>query len=182
MHLPLKPIHGLGMLACTTAMAGILALTIPGLGKAEEPAATPPQPEPVATSPVAPAEPAPLNNVSPPAAESTWRLGNLSVIELMEGAIAARERNDLAYLARCMESSIGKQSLVEDDLLAAHRQFTWRSTNAMWNHVLRSWNERTYEVVEDGESAELVMQVGGSLGELRLQFVRNGNSWYFAGM
>jgi hypothetical protein len=184
MHLPIKPVHGLGALACTVAMAGILALTLSGFGKAEEPGKQQPSPQPVSMeTPTAPAEPAPENkNVSPPAEESTWRIGNLSVIELVEGALAARDRNDLAYLARCMESTADKQSLVEDDLLAAHRQFTWRSTNPAWSRITKSWLERSYEVVEEGDSAELVMQVGGNLGEMRLRFIRKGNAWYFAGI
>jgi hypothetical protein len=182
MRPPLLPARGVGLLIGTAAVAGILALTLSGRGNAEAPATPKAEPPKSSQSPVAP-QPAPeMQNVSPPAEESEFRIGNLSVIELMEGALAARERNDLAYLARCMESSIGKETLLEDDLLAAHRQFKWRSADGVWNHVRRSWNERSYEVVEDGDSAEMVMQVGGNLGEMRLRFVRNGNSWFFAGM
>jgi hypothetical protein len=182
MRPPLLPARGVGFLIGTAAVAGILALTLSGRGNAEAPATPKAETPKSSQSPVAP-QPAPeMQNVSPPAEESEFRIGNLSVIELMEGALAARERNDLAYLARCMESSIGKETLLEDDLLAAHRQFKWRSADGVWNHVLRSWNERSYEVVEDGDSAEMVMQVGGNLGEMRLRFVRNGNSWFFAGM
>jgi hypothetical protein len=179
MHVSIKPIFGVGALACTAAVAGILALTLSGFTDPPQPA---PQAAPLAPvqSPVGPAPESPT--VSPPAEESKWRVGNLSVIELVEGALAAREREDLAYLARCMESCADKPSLVEDDLLAAHRQFTWRSIAPMWTRVLQSWGERSYEVFEDGDSAELVMQVGGNLGEMRIRFVRKGNAWYFAGM
>lgn len=188
MQLPIKPVHGLGALACTAAMAGILTLTLTGFGKAEEPAKPQqPTPQPVTLeTPAAPAEadPAPETPkvyVSPQQPESEWRIGNLSVIELVEGVLAARERNDLAYLARCMESTAGKPALNEEDLLLAHRQFTWRSTDPAWNKISQSWAERTYEVVEDGDSAELVLQVGGNLGEMRLRFTRKGDNWYFAG-
>jgi len=180
-----KPVHGLGVLACIAAVAGILALTLPGNGNAEDKPAPQAESQPVALqTPAAPdkPEPKPEEYVSPPVEESAWQVGNLSVLDLVDGALKARERNDLAYLARCMESTADKPSLVEEDTLAAHRQFTWRSTDPAWNKILQSWAERSYEVVETGDTAELVMQVGGNLGEMRLRFVRHGDHWYFAGI
>lgn len=118
--------------------------------------------------------------VSPEAAESEFPRLNRTVLDVMEGMWLARERNDLAWLARTLESTARKDKLNEDDLHAAHRQFTWRSTDAMWAKARESWINQTYEVVDNGDTAELVLQVGGAMGEMRFQFVRINDGWYFA--
>ncbi len=107
---------------------------------------------------------------------------NATVIDLMSGILQARDRADRAWLARTMESTSAKESLVEDDLLAAYRQYLWKSTDGLWGKVSQAWQARTYEVDEDGDKAELVLQVEGSLGEIRLPFVRIDGAWYFAGI
>jgi len=184
----LKPMLGLGAVAGAVAIAGIALLLLPAFDPADASASAPPPAvgpapaEPRQPTPVQAEEPQPENqNVSPPAEESAWPVTNGTVIDLLSGALLAREREDRAWLARTMASLAGKTVLVEDDLHAAHRQFLWRSIAPMWAHNAQAWNERNYELLEDGDSAELVMQVGGALGEARLKFVRIDSAWYFAG-
>lgn len=187
MRLKLKPMLGLGGVAAAVAMAGIALLTLPALDRADAaasappPAAMPAPAEPQQPTPAQAEETEPENqNVSPPADESPWGITNATVIELVTGTLLAREREDKAWLARTMASRAGKQSLDEDDLHAAHRQFLWRSITPLWANITRVWNERSYELLEDGDNAELVMQVGGAVGVARLKFVRIDGAWYFA--
>ena len=174
----LKPVAGLAVAAAIAGIIGIVIVALPqandeGKATEQEPQAPTPEPEPDK-----PAD----EHVSPPAEESEWAVSNATVEELVEGILLARARNDLAWLARTMESTAGKESLVEDDLLAAHRQYTWGSTDELWVKVAQSWQDRTFTVEADGNKAMLVMNVGGNLGELRLPFVRIDGAWYFAGI
>lgn len=182
-----KPFVGLSMFAALLAIVGIVLIAQPDQPQAETPAtdvAADQSPNPVLAKPGEPApEPEPENvNVSPPVEDSSWQVTNASVTDLMSGTLLARDRDDQAYLARCMESTAGKPTLVEDDVLAGYRQFMWRSTKPGWDRIIDAWQARTYEIVEDGDSAELILQVGGALGEMRVKFVRIDNAWYFAGI
>ena len=177
----LKPILGIAVLA---ALAGTVLITLPGAKPVSAPepvtVASPipelPKPEPVR-------EPEEANvNVSPPAAESEWQVTNLTIEDLVAGILLARQREDRAWLARTMESTAGKPSLVEDDLRAAFRQYLWHSTDGLWGKVSHAWTERSYEVVAEGDKAQLVMTVGGNLGQLVLPFVRIDGAWYYAGI
>ncbi|MCB9933890.1 MAG: hypothetical protein H6841_10765 [Planctomycetes bacterium] len=182
----LKPMLGLGGIAAAAAIAGIALLTLPTFHQAEDTAAALPAAalapaEQQQPTPVQAEEPQPENNnVSPPAEDSAWPVTNGTVIDLLSGALLAREREDRAWLARTMASMAGKQQLAEDDLHAAHRQFLWRSIAPMWAHIAQAWQERSYKLLEDGDNAELVMQVGGAVGVARLKFVRIDGAWYFA--
>ena len=174
------------LIICFAALAGIAGIV--GILLTAEPEARAENPsEPCAESSLPSStqdtEPVPPEKfVSPPATESEWPMENATVIDLMSGILQARDRADRAWLARTMESTSAKESLVEDDLLAAYRQYLWKSTDGLWGKVSQAWQARTYEVDEDGDKAELVLQVEGSLGEVRLPFVRIDGAWYFAGI
>lgn len=176
----LKPVAGLAVIAAVAGIVVILIALDPApsdeetTGQQAAPQSETPQEDPVKD----PAE----EYVSPTVPESEWALTNSTVEDVVQGILLARERNDLAWLARTMESTAAKESLVEDDLLAAHRQYTWGSTDPLWAKVAASWQARTYSVEAEGDRAELVMQVGSNLGELRLPFVRIDGAWYFAGI
>lgn len=187
MRLKVKPMFGIGAVAGAAAIAGIALLTLPAFNRADDVGTVPPpvtRPAPIAPQPVTPLqadEAQPENqNVSPPADESPWAVTNGNLIDLISGTLLARERDDRAWLARTLESTAGRPGLVEDDLHAAHRQFLWRSITPLWANITRVWNERSYELLEDGDNAELVMQVGGAVGVARLKFVRIDGAWYFA--
>ncbi|MCB9892875.1 MAG: hypothetical protein H6839_00330 [Planctomycetes bacterium] len=170
-----KTILGVAVLA---AIAGTILIALPG---AKPVTAPEPVKSPVQTAPLPLSEPAP-GNVSPPAPEPEMEVSNLTIEDLVSGILAARLRQDRAWLARTMESTAGKPSLVEDDLLAAYRQYLWHTTDGLWGRVGHAWTERAYEVVEDGDRAQLVLTVGGSLGQLILPFVRIDGAWYYAGI
>lgn len=189
MRLKVKPMFGIAAVAGAAAIAGIALLTLPAFNRADDVGTVPSpvtRPAPIAPQPVTPLqadEAQPENqNVSPPADESPWAVTNDNLIDLISGTLLARERDDRAWLARTLESTAGRPGLVEDDLHAAHRQFLWRSAAPMWLRISQAWQERSYEIIEDGDNAELVMQVGGALGELRIKFVRIADAWYFAGI
>lgn len=172
-----------GWFAAAVAVAGMLLIAAP----AEQPARgeARPQPSPCAAqaSPAeAPVPEAPVPDGLLPVPDSEVRLTNLNPIDLMSGTLEARQRGDQAWLARAMASTAGKEQLVQDDLLTAWRQFLWRSASGIWSKIEGAWAQRTYRLEEEGDTATLICEVGGSLGEMRVSFVKIGDAWFFAGM
>lgn len=176
----------LGLAVSTLAVAGISAVasTKPALAPAATEKAAPVITAPVETATEAP-KPVPLPPQTPEERgmeESAKPITNQSPVDLINGTLAAIERQDSAWLARTMQSRAGKPMLNEVDTLDAHRNFLWRSIATHWGKVAEAWKSRSYEIVEDGDNAEVRLQVGGDLGVLSLPLVRVGNAWYFAGM
>lgn len=164
--------------AALIGVAGIATLTLASAKTTPlELSNAPVPPLPTVT---APEDPAPNPNVSPRAKDSEVPRTQGNVTDLMLGMIAACERNDQAWLARTMQEKADREFLTEDDLHDAHRQFTWRSIRPYWTRIEAAWNAREYVLTEGDESAVMVLQVGGSLGEITLNFIRIEGNWYFA--
>lgn len=170
----------LGFAAASLGVAGIsLLVTTPARGTA----APAPLPPAAALTPASTPEEVPAP-VTPPdqrgVEESPVPVENLTPIDLVSNTLAAIEREDTAWLARAMQSLAGKPMLTEVDTLDAHRQFTWRSIATRWGKIRQAWQARSYEVIEDGDRAEILVHVGGALGTDVLKLVRINGNWYFA--
>jgi len=175
----------LGLAVSVLAVAAISAIASskPALAPAHEKAA-PALTAPAETAAEAP-KPVPLKPQTPEERgmeESATPITNQSPADLVAGTLAAIERQDSAWLARTMQSRAGKPMLNEVDTLDAHRNFLWRSIATHWRKVAEAWKTQSYQLAQDGDTAELRLEVGGDLGVLNLPLVRIGNAWYFAGL
>ncbi len=166
----------LGGIAGVVALAGAVALTVldrnAPVPRAIAPSATPAQQAPPTQG---------TQQVAPPAAPSTHPFNNSSVETLLDGTFKARERSDRAWLARALLSTAGRQQLNQDDLHAAHRQFLWVNVERIWLRLAQAWAGNSYSVTYDDTRAHATFKVGGALGEVRIDFTRVGNGWYFEG-
>ena len=125
-------------------------------------------------------QPAPEPNLPPPAPEPEMPVTNDSIESLVQGTLEAIRREDRAWLARTMESTNGRP-LNEDDLLAVYRQFLWRSAQPMWARVRAGFEAGTWRAEDDGDKGRIILDVGGALGEMRLELVKIDNVWHYAG-
>lgn len=165
--------------ASLAALAGS-ALVVLSPAKAEEPgretaqvvAVSDSQPEPVAER---------LLPHEKGVAESAQPFANSTPQQLIEGTLAAWDREDAAWLARTLASTAGKAMITEVDLHAANRQFLTRSIQPMWQAINTAWQGHEYRVTEQGETAEVVFRTGSSLGELTIVLVRINECWFYAG-
>ena len=176
-----QPALAVGLLAAVLAITGVIVL---GPGGHTDKTADSPQlndVEPAVEVRFAQAAPSPAPNASPPAPEPELPVASSSVEELIQGTLDAIERDDRAWLARTMESTSGRE-LTEDDLHAAYRQFLWRSAAPMWDNIRHAWESSDFEVAEQDQTAELVLRMGGALGEMRLKLVRLDGAWCYAGV
>lgn len=113
--------------------------------------------------------------------ESGQKITNATPEALISGTLDAIERDDKAWLSRTLASLAGHDLLTEVDLHSANRQFLTRSASPIWQAIEMAWRARRYTVSEKADAAELVFEVGGSLGELRLVLVRVAGAWFYAG-
>mgnify|MGYP001167226075 CR=1 FL=1 len=125
-------------------------------------------------------QPAPEPNLPPPAPEPEMPVTNGSIESLVQGTLDAITRGDRAWLARSMESTSGRP-LTEDDLLAAYRQFLWRSAQPMWARVRAGFEGGAWRTEDNGDKGRIILDVGGALGEMRLELVKIDNAWHYAG-
>jgi hypothetical protein len=159
--------------AAVVGVVGIVLLATQGEGEAA------PAPAPQAQVKYAQENPAPEPNLSPPAPEPETPLTNSSIEDLVGGTLDAIQREDRAWLARTMEST-SNRDLTEDDLLAAYRQFLWRSAQPMWARVRAAWQAGAWRVEQDADAGRIFLDVGGALGEMRLELVKINNGWHYA--
>lgn len=172
----------LGLVASSCAIAGISLLVSspkPAVGEsAQAPAPTTVLPKPASTPEEVPVQLPPPDQRG--IEESAVPVDNLNAIDLVSNTLLAIEREDTAWLARTLESLAGKPMLSEVDALTAHRQFTWRSIAPRWNKIRQAWRDRSYDVIDNGDTAEIHVHVGGNLGTDVLKLVRINGNWYFA--
>ncbi|MBX3475094.1 MAG: hypothetical protein KF754_11975 [Planctomycetes bacterium] len=172
----------LGFAVSACAIAGIsLLVATPAHSDRASAAQLPATPTPVLLSAPEEEAPAPISPDQKGMEESPVPYACATPSDLINGTLSAIERNDTAWLARAMESCASKPMLVEVDTLDAHRQFLWRSIAPRWNRVRAAWDERSYEIIETGDTAEIHAHVGGALGTDVLKLVRIGGNWRFSG-
>jgi hypothetical protein len=163
-------------LVCTLALAvGIFASGDEGLVRPQKPVIV----DKTVSAEPSPKAATPLGAQSPKAAESSVPMANDSPLALFEGIIAAREREDRAWLARTLESTAGKASITEDDCHAAWRNYLWEP--ALWNRIAAAHRESPAQVSIEGEVARVSVNVGGNAGEYYMLFKRVNGAWYLLG-
>lgn len=106
---------------------------------------------------------------------------NPDVESLISGIIDARQRKDRDALARALARTAGKTAPSEEDKHAAYRYFLWGSVDRLWTRIEDAWSEESYVISYDDDMAFAIFKTGGALGEVRLDFERHGNSWYWSG-
>lgn len=121
----------------------------------------------------------PMGDPSPKAAESTHVMTNQTPLALIEGIFDARRRNDLAWLARTLESTAGKADLTEDDCHAAWRNYLW--VPELWDRMEAAHRESPAVIVEQGDEARVSFEVGGNAGTLFVVLRRVNGAWYLLG-
>lgn len=135
-----------------------------------------------APAPIPPAAPAPSGNAlgDPPAlvAESAEAPDLSSPEKALRSILAGRARQDLPFLARCESVTAGKERLDSLDEARAWRTYCMKSVGAFWSKIEEALEGGNARFTEDGDSARGVFEVGGSLGETELRFVRIGGRWY----
>jgi hypothetical protein len=181
-----KPIVWCGLIAGIAAIAGVIGLALfQQDSKAAPPAAASGAPVQRTAAPAEEAAPEPepaKPGQSKSVPEPEHPITNRTVEDLLAGVMDARKREDRAWLARVLESTVGKEELSWPDWHTAHRQFLWISVSRLWVRVAGAWDERAYAVTYEGDTARATFDVGGALGQVWFDFVRVGDGWYFQGV
>jgi hypothetical protein len=101
---------------------------------------------------------------------------------LLESALDAVLREDLAALARLSRSRGQQPTLTEDDALAAQRRFLAPSTQPYWERVREALARGEVELERSQPGrAVLRIQVGGAAGTYSIELREEADGWYLAG-
>lgn len=87
---------------------------------------------------------------------------------------------DIAALARLSRSKADRPQLTEDDAADARRRFLSPSMKVYWQKINKAVRAGSYKVVEDGDEAEVLVDVGGAAGTYRVRLRKEGDAWYLA--
>lgn len=124
-----------------------------------------------------------------PLAESTTVVLQTTPEELVASVLAARARNDLAALARCCSTTVGRAGLDQIDAARAERDFV--EGGVLWDRlaVAAKAKKLRFEQVEQRTQAEdgTTFEASGtiafpsgsrSIDELNFEIVRNRGAWF----
>jgi hypothetical protein len=112
------------------------------------------------------AEPLPMDRSSPRA--------------LLDGALAALAAKDPARLARLSRDRASHPQLTEDDAADAQRRFLSSASGAYWARIAEAVAAGRYRVEDQGQTARVLVEVGGAAGTYRLELRQEDDGWYLA--
>ena len=102
----------------------------------------------------------------------------MTSVAVIRSLLEARGRRDLARLARCESVTAGKERLDADDEARAWRHFGMKSIQPFWTKIEQALERGDARFTEDGDRAKGTFDVGGSLGEIEIEFVEYNGDWY----
>ena len=120
----------------------------------------------------------PLGEPSPVVEESKETPLRSTPEGLLRSILLGRERVDLPYLARCESLTAGKEQIDKMDEARAWRNYCMKSVQPLWTKIEAAVETGRARFTIEGDQATAALDVGGSIGEMDLRFVRIDGEWY----